>query len=381
MRRAALSSEGATDRSLAGNVMRLMRPWRARAIVVALFVLAAALFELVPPFIIRTIVDDHLIVGQSSGLLILALLYLAASAAVQAMTFLYSYLAATIAQGVLSGLRVRLFAHLQRLPASYFDRTPLGDVISRCTSDVETLDTVFSSGVAILVANLVRLLTIGVGMMILSAPLTLVAALVIPPLVWAIRFLQIRVRLAERANRAAVGALAARLQESLRGAEVIRAFGREDESAGGFRQVLGRALAASNRATLFSAFYTPVTAILSALAVAFLLAAGTRYGAGALGVSIGTLAAFLILLQRFFQPITALGEEWQTVQGAMAGGERIFATLALAPDDVGGSPARTEHDRQRSGIDLTDVVFGYGDGAPVLRGISLTVAAGEHVAL
>jgi ATP-binding cassette subfamily B protein len=368
-------------RSLGENLVRLVKPWRARAIVVVLFVLGAAALELFPPFIIRTIVDDHLTVGRPSGLLVLASLYLAASAGVQVMTFLYSYLAATIAQGALASLRVRLFAHLHRLPASYFDRTPLGDVISRCTSDVEMLETVFSSGVAVLVANLVRLLTIGAGMVVLSARLALVLALVLPPLVWTLRFLQVRVRHAERANRVAVGALTARLQESLRGAEVIRAFEREDEAAGGFRRALAHALAAANRATLFSAFYTPVTAILSALAVAFLLAAGTRYAAGAFGVSIGTLAAFLILLQRFFQPITALGEEWQTVQGAMAGGERIFATLALAPDDVGGSSARTEHDRQRPAIDLTDVVFGYGDGAPVLRGISLTVAAGEHVAL
>ncbi len=127
-------------------------------------------FELVPPLIVRAIVDDHLIAGRSAGLLVLALLYLGATAAVQAMTFLYSYLAATIAQGVLSRLRVRLFAHLQRLPASYFDRTPLGDVISRCTADVETLDTVFSSGVAVLVANLVRLLTVAVAMVVLSPP-------------------------------------------------------------------------------------------------------------------------------------------------------------------------------------------------------------------
>lgn len=370
----------AGTRSLGGNLVRLVRPWLARAIMVALFVLGAALLELAPPFIVRTIVDEHLVVGRSSGLLVLASLYLAASAAVQAMTFLYSYLAATIAQGVLSGLRVRLFAHLHRLPASYFDRTPLGDVISRCTADVEMLDTVFSSGVAVLVANLVRLLTIGAGMVVLSAPLALVAALVLPPLVWVLRFLQVRVRHAERANRIAVGALTARLQESLRGAEVIRAFGREDETAGGFRQVLGRALAASNRATLFSAFYTPVTAILSAFAVAFLLATGTQHAVGAFGISIGTLAAFLILLQRFFQPITALGEEWQTVQGAMAGAERIFATLALAPDDVSGSIAQREHDRELPAIDLRDVVFGYGD-RPVLHGISLAVSAGEHVAL
>ena len=86
----------------------------------------------------------------------------------QALTFLYGYLAATMAQGVLSDLRMRLFAHLQRLPTSYFDRVPIGDVISRCTADVETLDTVFSSGVALLLANLVRLVTIAVAMVVLS---------------------------------------------------------------------------------------------------------------------------------------------------------------------------------------------------------------------
>jgi ATP-binding cassette, subfamily B, multidrug efflux pump len=215
-------------------------------------VLAAAAFELVPPLIIRTIVDAHLIVRKPDGLLFLAVLYLAAATAVQAMTFLYTYLAATIAQGVLSALRVRLFAHVQRLPTSYFDRVPMGDVISRCTADVETLDTVFSSNVALLLANLIRLGTITVAMCALSVPLSLVAALVMPPLAIVTRFLQLRVRRAERENRLAVGALNARLQENLRGTEVIRAFGRVPEFVAGFRQILRRGLAASNRSSFFS---------------------------------------------------------------------------------------------------------------------------------
>jgi ATP-binding cassette subfamily B protein len=366
-------------RSLAGNLAALLEHRRGRAAAVVLFVVAAASFELVPPFIVRGLVDEHLLVGRSTGLLWLALLYLAATAAVQTLTFVYGYLAATVAQGALSDLRVRVFGHLLRLPVSRIDRMSLGDAISRCTSDVEAVDAVFSSGVAVLVANLVRLLTLTIGMLILSPPLTLVACLVAPPLVLTLRFLQVRVRESERATRIAVGALAARLQESLRGIEVVRAFGREPEAVGGFRRVLSTALSASNRATSYSALYTPVTAIVSALAVAALLWAGTRPAFDAFGISLGTLAAFLILLQRVFQPITALGEEWQTVQGAIAGAERVFATLAL-PVEPSAPGARPVRDREPP-ILLDGVVFGYVEGQPVLHHTSLTVGPGEHVAL
>ena len=376
-----LVSDGAEARSLAGNLVSLLRPWRARVTVVVLCVLAAGTFELAPPFIVRTIVDEHLVVGRSSGLLQLAALYLAASAAVQAMTFVYGYLAATVAQGVLSHLRVRLYAHVQRRSLGVIDRTPIGDTVSRCTADVDALETVFSSGIAILIANLVRLLTLTAGMAALSPPLTLVAALVAPPLVIALRFLQVRVRHSERATRVAVGMLTSRLQENLRGIEIIRAFGREPEAIDGFRRVLGGALAASNRATWYSALYTPVTAILSALAVAALLWAGTRDAFVPFGVSLGTLAAFLILLQRVFQPITALGEEWQTVQGAMAGAERIFATLATPAEAAEPTGRHTAAERDQPPILLDDVAFGYSAGLPVLQRISVRVAAGEHVAL
>ncbi|MGH7333587.1 MAG: ABC transporter ATP-binding protein [Candidatus Rokuibacteriota bacterium] len=345
-------------------------------------VLAAAAFELIPPLIVRTIVDHQLIVGNADGLVALALLYLLAVAAMQAVTFVYGYLAATGAQGALSKLRTRLFAHLQRLPTSYFDRVPVGDVISRCTADVDTLDTVFSSGVALLLANLVRLVTIAGAMVALSPTLSLVVALIAAPLVLVTRALQVRVRHAERENRAAVGAVNTRLQEDLRSIEVIRVFGREPEFVAGFRQVLSRGLAAANRSLFYSALYTPTTAILSAMAVTALLVAGTQPVVGALSISLGTLTAFLLFLQRFFQPITALGEEWQTVQGALAGAERIFGTLALAPDEfpVPVRP-RASADRLSWSVELIDVAFGYAEGYPVLHDLSLRVKPGEQVAL
>ena len=362
---------------LGSRLAALIHPQRRMLAVIAALVLAGALFELVPPVVIRWIVDDHLTVGRSDGLLLLAALYLGATALGQALAFVYGYLAASVAQTVLSRLRVQLFGHLQRLPASYFDRTPLGDAISRCTADIDTLDTVFTSGVAALVANLVRLLVIAAAMVILSPALSLAAALVLPPLVIVTRYFQVRIRDAERANRRAVSEMNTHLQEALRGVEVIQAFGREASFVARFRQVLKKLLRASNRATLFSSFYPPVTALMTYSAIAFLLWAGTREAFGAFEISIGTLTAFALLLQRFFAPVTALGDEWQTLQGALSGAERVFEVLALRPDEQRQAPAPVSH----AGLACEQVIFGYEPGRPVLHGVSLRVAPGEHVAL
>jgi ATP-binding cassette subfamily B protein len=379
---AARPSATDTRTSVAPRLASLLGERRRSLCVVAALVLAAAAAELVPPLVIRDIVDRHLTVGRADGLPWLALLYLAGVATVQAMTFLYGYLAAAVAQSVLSDLRTRLFAHLLRLPASWFDRVAIGDAISRCTADVDTLDTVFSSGVLVLLASLVRLVTIAVAMLALSPGLSLIAALIAAPLVLVTRALQVRVRLAERETRLAIGAVNTRLQEDLRGIEVIRAFGREPELVAGFRQVLGRGLAASNRSTFYSALYTPTTAIVSGIAVAGLLAAGSARLFEATSISLGTLTAFILLMQRFFQPITALGEEWQTVQGAMAGAERIFDALAV-PADERSAPERagTNGGASSWAIRLHGVEFGYAEGQPVLHDLSLRVRAGEHVAL
>ena len=360
------------------RLAELVRPKRRILMIIALLVLTGALFELLPPLLIRWIVDDHLAVGKSEGLLVLALFYLGAMALGQSLAFVYGYLAAAVAQGVLSNLRVRLFGHLQRLPASHFDHTPLGDAISRCTADIDTLDTMFTSGVATLVANLFRLVTIAAAMIILDPMLALAAAMALPPLVVVTRYFQVRIRDAERASRKAVGEMNTHLQETLRGVEVIQAFKREANFVARFRQVLARVLQASNRATIYSSFYPPVTALMTYSAIAFLLWAGTRDVFGALGISIGTLVAFALLLQRFFAPVTALGDEWQTVQGALSGAERIFEVLALPADQ---QPLPSPQSQQRDGLVCEDVVFGYAPGEPVLHGVTLHVAPGEHVAL
>ena len=360
------------------HLASVLRPWRGTLALVGLSILLAKVLDLAPPLLIQHIVDDHLTPGQPDGLLMLGVLYLGTTVAAQLLTFLAVYLTAVAAQGALHALRVRLVSHLHRLPLSYYDQTPLGDVISRCTADVETVDTLFSTGVITLVANLVRLLTAAVAMTALSRPLTLIALLVVPPLVVITRWFQVRVRSAERRNRRAYGLLNTHLQETLSGVEVIRAFDREATFVARFRLALQEALRAFNRSTIYSALYSPIMALLSAFAIALLLWIGTGANATSWGITIGTLTAFVLLFQRFFEPITTLGDDWQTVQSALSGVERIFEVLALPAE---AQPIAQPAERKDNAIAIRELVFGYLPDRPVVRGVSFTVRAGEHVAL
>lgn len=359
----------------------ILYPRRAMIAWIVLAVLAGAALEVAPPLLMQRIVDEHLAMRHADGLLPLAALYLGASGLAQAFGSLTSFLTALAAQGALHDLRVRLFAHLQQLPVSYYDRTPLGDIISRCTADVETVDTLFSSGVASLITDLLRLMSSTVAMVALSPVLSAAAALLVPPLVMVTNFFQVRVRAAERGIRLATGRLNAHLHEVLGGMEVIRAFGREGTFVRRFRLVLCDWLRAFNHSTLYSAVYTPIMNMISALAQAFLLWVGTSALFPSWHISLGTLTAFVLLFRRFFAPISAIGDEWQTLQGAISGAERIFQVLQLPVEE---QPRSTTQDACANGsapIELRDVVFGYVPGQAVLHGVCLQVHRGEQVAL
>ncbi len=368
----------ATRRATWAALGPVLRPWHGALALVALSLVGARALDLAPALVVQRVVDEHLTPGRAAGLLTLGLLYLGAVVAAQAVNFVALYLTALVAQDALRALRVRLAAHLQRLPLDYYDRTPLGDVISRCTADVETVDTLFSTGAINLVGNLVRLLTALGAMLLLSVPLTLVALLTVPPLVALTRFFQVRVRAAERANRRAVGLLNTHLQETIGGVDVIRAFGREATFVARCRLALRDALLASNRSTVYASLYTPLTTLLAAAATALLLWAGAAGFVAAWGVSIGTLTAFVLVFGRFFEPITALGDDWQTVQGALAGIERIVQVLALPPEERASSALG---EAGAGGLAVRDVVFGYAPGRPVVHGASFAVRPGEQVAL
>jgi len=369
---------GAPNLHVWREIRALVRPYRRLLVTVMLFVTVAAVAGVVPPLIVRHVVNANLIPKRTAGLLAAGVIYLAAIGVVALFGFAYSYVAAIVAQRSIANLRVKLFAHLAALPISYLDNTPVGDTISRATADVETIDTLFTDGITTLVGQLFSLIAVAVAMVLLSPLLSAVSLVVVPALAILSRSIQLRVRDAERATRLAVGDLNTQLSETVGGSETIRSFHRQSTFVARFRRALQASLTAQERSVRYGAYFTPITGLLSSLAIAALLWTGAG---GLFGVpvhNLGTLTAFVLLFQSFFAPIVALGDQWNAVQAAVSGAERVFTILQLPVEP------RIETASElvpSSGISVRDVHFGYHDGIEILHGVTFDVAPGEQVAV
>ena len=375
------------------QVASIVLPWRWVLLGAMASVVAGAALDLVPPLVLRRLVDDNLKAGRVEGLLTLAAVYLGAIAAVQLLGFVTAYLTTLAAQGALRRLRVRLFAHLQELPISYYDHTPLGEVISRCTADMATIDTLFSSGVINVLAQSLRLVSAFVAMVALSPLLASVMIVIVPLLYWLTQLFRVRMREAERGVRRAVGVLNARLQEALTRVEVIRAFHWESRFVRRFRFTLHETLVMGDRSIGYGAVYSPTMNILSAVVIALLFWLSALPLLDAAEISIGTLTAFILLFQQFFAPLISIGNEWQVVQSALAGLERVFQVLGL-PTDEGPSEERSAKSARKAAgthgqpgkihgaiVAVSHVSFGYRPGEEVLSDVSLELWPGQHLAV
>ena len=361
------------------QVAAIVRPWRRILFLAVVCMIGAAIAGVVPPLVVRRVVNANLIPGRGGGLAASGFIYLGAVGAVAGFQFAYSYAAAIVAQRAIASLRVKIFSHLASVAVAYLDQTPLGEIIGRATADVETIDTLFTDGIATLVGQLVSLVAVVVAMLAISPTLSGISVLVIPPLAFVSRWIQKRVRDAERRTRSAIGTLLGALSETIGGSETIRVFGRESNFVERFRISLLGTLAAQEMSVRYNSFFSPVTSLLSASAIGVLLWFGS---AGALGVNLGTLVAFVLLFQGFFAPLVALGDQWNSVQAAIAGAERVFDVLNLAPDmpprDDGRADGRS---CDTAGVVVAGLSFGYEPSRPVLHDVNIAASPGEKVAV
>jgi len=369
------------DATLMRRMLAYLRPRRVQVALAVALLIANALLALVGPILTKQALDVA-VPHRDLGLLgTLTAAYLAALLLEFATEYAQGILTTHISQGVMHDLRMELFGRLQRLSIPYFDRHPVGRLMTRVTSDVETLNDLFSSGVVAIFGDLFTLVAIMALMLGVDWRLALVTFAVIP-LVWLTAWLFRRqVREAFRDIRVRLARLNSYLQEHLSGMRVIQLFGRERAAADGFDAVNRSHLEAHLRSITVYALFFPVIEVLTSVAVALLLWYGGLRAAGAT-LTVGTLAAFIQLTRRFFQPLQDLSEKFNILQAAMASAERIFGLLdapVTVPEPV--RPASLPRP-VRGEVRFEGVWFRYhAEGAWVLQDVSFTASPGRMVAL
>lgn len=396
----------AFDARLARRLLALVRPYRWRVAGALGLLLSVGALQLVGPMMTRRVIDVA-IPAKDSALIVQSTVFLLLALTAQVLgAYLETVVTGTLGQRVMHDLRRRVFAHLQRLPVTFFDRNPVGRLVTRVTNDVESLNELFTSGVVAGIGDLFTLIAISVLMVVVDWRLALAAYLVVPGILWVSAVFRKRVRTEYREIRTKLARINAFLQERIAGIRVVQLFGREADEAARFREIDRSHLAAHLRSVTVYALYFPAIEILTTIALAALiLAAAPRVEAG--GLTVGTLAAFLQLARRFYQPLQDLSDKYNTLQQAMAASERIFKLLDEAPEPgrAPGAPndaangaralpaARTSAHRAGVTVTFEDVWFAYdlahvasGAAAPaepewVLRGVSFTVRPGETLAL
>jgi len=377
----------AYDARLAARLWEATRPYRRVVLVSAFLFLPIAGLELLQPYLLKVAIDSHILRADWSGLTRVAGAFLLTLAGLYALRALQSYLMHLTGQRVMHDLRHRLFAHAQRMDAAFFDKNPIGRLMTRILNDVEAVSEMFASGAVAILGDVVTVAGIVVVMLAMNWRLALVTFALVPLLAASAAYFRRQARNAYRGLRTRLARLNAFLQENLQGMMVIQLFCREREERRAFEALNADYRRAQFRSTAYDASLYAVVEAIGSAAVALLL----WYGGGQIwdGVlTFGGLVAFIEYTNRFFLPIRDLGAKYAVMQAAMASSERIFGLLDLEPRIKGGTgpvragaPERAAPDGAPPAVEFQNVWFAYEGEEWVLTDCSFRVTAGERVAL
>ena len=406
----------AYDRRLMRRLLGYLSPYRGAVAFAVVVALADTLVQLAGPYLTKEAIDHGIRQRDLGHLDHVAFLYLGVLVTGFGLGYLQTQVMQRVGQNIMMDLRMALFRHIQRLPVSYFDRNPVGRIMTRVTNDVDMLNELFTAGVVSIVGDLFTLVGIVIAMVRLNAELMGVTFSVLPLIVVVTLIFRAKVRRSFREIRTVLARMNAFLNENLTGMSTVQILNREPRNFEEFRRVNADHRDANLQAVFYYSVFFPVLELVGALAVSLIVWYGGRQGMWT-SVTLGTLVAFIQYTQRFFRPISDLSEKYNILQQAMASSERVFALLdtpvgadvapragvvgrlaavggtdpgafaafdgraarpgAAAAD--GAAPLRVEGIRGR--VEFDRVWFAYRDQDWVLQDISFRVEPGERIAL
>jgi ATP-binding cassette, subfamily B, bacterial len=341
--------------------------------------LLATATALAPPLLAKYAVDDGIRQQNLAALWWIVGAFLVAGLLNWAMSYAQTYLTGWVGERILADLRNRLFDHLQRLSLGFFERNRAGVIISRLTNDVEAIDQLVTDGVTSLVQNSLTLVGTAILLFFLDWRLALATLLVIPFMSIATIIFRVRSARAYAAVRERLGLVTATLAEDIAGMRIVQAFTRERTNIDNFRKVSERYRDSNMETVVLNGLYFPFVDLLSSVALAVVLGYGGHlYFQGE--VTLGTLFAFMLYVQNFFDPVQQLSQLYNTFLSATAALDKIVDVLDEEPE-VLDKPDAMPLPQVEGHVRFENVRFGYGEGPEVLHGLDLDVPAGTTVAL
>ncbi|RPI68148.1 MAG: ABC transporter ATP-binding protein [Ignavibacteriae bacterium] len=367
------------DYRLMRRLLAFLKPYRLALFGGVFLTLTASALGPLRPYLTRIAIDEHMVVGDMPGLFLFTGIIIAALLLQGALQYTLSMLMSWVGQRVLLDIRNTLYGHVQRLALRFYDTTPVGRIVTRVTSDVEVLNELFSSGVVMMISDIMVIVWIMYFMFQTSVPLTLLTIIILPFLLVASFIFRAKVRVVYNKIRRQVALMNSFMNEFITGIGIVQLFRQEGRMNKQFGAINKEHRELQDQSIFYYATFFPVVEFLSAVALSIIVWFSARTILGG-EMTVGILVAFAQFTEMFFRPVRDLTEKYNTLQSSAVASERIFALLDTDMRVEDAKSARPFHNLD-TGLSFRDVTFSYDGTTPVLRGVSFDVAKGQTVAL
>tara|TARA_Y100001970_G_scaffold150876_1_gene184904 strand:- start:1971 stop:3734 length:1764 start_codon:yes stop_codon:yes gene_type:complete len=365
------------DFKILGRLMLFCRPYMSVFYILVLLTISLSILQPIRPYITQIIIDDYISVNDIKGLQFMIILLIALLAVNAVVMYFHTYLSGWLGQNIIKDIRIKLFSHLQKFKLQFFDKTPIGRVVTRNVSDIETIADIFGQGIASIIGDILQLVGIVILMFILNWKLTLISLSTLPFLFLTTYIFKEKVKLSFNEVRTAVANLNSYVQEHIVGMNIVQIFANEEKEFNKFISVNKTHLKANLKAVLYYSIYFPVMELFTSIGLGLLI----WYGAGQLfeeEVTLGVLIAFIMYLQLFFRPIRAIADRFNTLQMGVVSSKRIFDLLDR--DETINSNEKLSKMDIIGKVEFKNLWFSYNPNDFILRDINFKIDRGESVA-
>jgi ATP-binding cassette subfamily B multidrug efflux pump len=362
------------------RVFQYVKPYKNTFIWAIVLTILLAVVAPLRPIIIGYTLDHYIFTGNYAGLLNMTLLMLFLLVLQTGLQYSHTLLTNTLGQSAVKDLRINVFNHITKLRLKYFDNTPIGQLITRTVSDLETIAEIFSEGLIMIIGDILMVIVLVGVMLARDSMLTIIVLLPVPLLIIATSIFQKAIKSAFQEIRTEVSNLNTYLQEHITGISIIQYFAREDQEYKKFIKINGRYRDANIRSNWYYSIFFPVVEIISAMSMGLLIWYGSKtILAHPLSIKPGIITEFIMYLGMLFRPIRELADKFNTLQMGMVGAERVFKVLDT--NEITENNGTLKPEKLNGSISFDKVWFAYNNDSFVLKDLSFTVEAGKTIAL